>query len=182
MSLTSDKMYNEVPVVGTKYNFGDWKLYAIHNDKEIKGFFGDYRWLSNFKDSPVWYEELEYPSVECAFQAQKIVRQQRGSFTTMTAAESKKMWKLEKFTKIYQGEHWDKIKSDIMAALVFNKFYQTHHLRNLLINTGEKYLEETNHWHDNFWGHCVCQKCQNIFKKNELGKILMKVRAFWTNL
>jgi len=39
--------------------------------KEIKGFFGEYRFLSNFWFADVFYEGLVYPSVEHAFQAAK---------------------------------------------------------------------------------------------------------------
>lgn len=33
---------------GTRYEKGQWKEITTHNDKEIKGFFGEYRFLSNF--------------------------------------------------------------------------------------------------------------------------------------
>lgn len=45
-----------------------------------------------------------------------------------------------------------------------------------LQETGDKWLEEGNDWHDNYWGVCHCIKCQDIMGKNHLGKLLMKVR------
>ena len=34
----SDLMFDEVPLNGkTKYTKGDWRTYAIHDDKNIKG-------------------------------------------------------------------------------------------------------------------------------------------------
>ena len=65
-----------------------------------------------------------------------------------------------------------------MKGIVFDKFYRTYNIRNLLLETKDKYLEETNHWHDNFYGTCICKKCNNQ-GQNNLGKILMKIREFW---
>ena len=86
-------MFDEVPVVGTQYKTGDWKLYAAANDVEIKGFFGEYRWLSNFHICRVWFEGLCYPSSENAFQAAKIYPEHRHPFLDCSAAQSKKLWK-----------------------------------------------------------------------------------------
>jgi hypothetical protein len=42
-------MFNEVPDNSPIKNWKDYiNLYLIHDDKQIKGFFKDYRWLSNF--------------------------------------------------------------------------------------------------------------------------------------
>ncbi len=49
-------MFNKFPVVGNEYVKYDWPKIAVHDDKNIKGFFGDYRFLSNFYDSHVYYE------------------------------------------------------------------------------------------------------------------------------
>jgi hypothetical protein len=69
----SDLMFNEVPLEGKKfYRFGDWKEYAIHDSHLIHGFFGDYRWLSNFHSCPVYFDGLLYPSSENAYQAAKL--------------------------------------------------------------------------------------------------------------
>jgi len=48
--------------------------------------------------------------------------------------------------------------------------YQENPLRQKLLDTGEAYLEATNHWNDTFWGVC------NNKGRNELGKVLMLVR------
>ena len=51
------------------------------------------------------------------------------------------------------------------------KFYRNLDIREKLLATGDKYLEEKNFWNDVFWGV--------DYKKggeNKLGKILMKVR------
>lgn len=174
----TDKMFNEVPVVGDRYNYGDWKLYAIHDDKNIKGFFGDYRWLSNFYPGNIWYEGLNYPNSECAYQAAKVIASARQPFTSCTPAESKKIWR--KLPLLHTQTGWDDIKGDIMSFIVFEKFYRNLDLRGKLIQTGDKYLEETVHWHDNFFGVCICDVCKGL-GQNNLGHSLMKVRRFWQN-
>jgi ribA/ribD-fused uncharacterized protein len=45
-----------------------------------------------------------------------------------------------------------------------------------LISTGDEELIEINTWHDNFWGNCICAKCEKIKGQNWLGKLLMKIR------
>ena len=42
--------------------------------------------------------------------------------------------------------------------------------RNMLLDTGDAYLEETNYWHDTFWG------VYNGEGRNHLGRLLMVVR------
>lgn len=43
--------------------------------------------------------------------------------------------------------------------------------------TGDAFLEEGNHWHDNRWGRCSCERCSSKIAPNWLGKILMEIRA-----
>ena len=169
----SDIMYNETPVTGSHYKFGDWKLYAIHDDKNIKGFFGDYRWLSNFHSCPVYFEGLLYPSSENAYQAAKVVPEHRCELQSCTPAQSKRVWKT--LSKIDSSkENWNARKYDVMSIILFDKFYRNKDLRQELLNTGDKYLEETNHWKDQDWGVDI-----KLGGTNHLGKILMKIRTYW---
>lgn len=156
------------------------KNYLIHDDKQIKGFFGDYRWLSNFEPCHIWYEGATYPSVENAYQAAKILPEYRvDELQYCSAVEAKKNWK--KYPKINEtSTQWDARKYQVMAGLVFNKFLNNLDLRQKLLDTGDRYLEETNHWHDRFYGVCICKKCKNT-GKNNLGKILMQTRKYWQN-
>ncbi len=68
---------------------------------------------------------------------------------------------------------WDEMRFDIMSALVFDKFMRHADRRRMLLETGSRYLEETNHWNDRTWGVC------NNMGKNWLGVILMRTRAFF---
>lgn len=63
-----------------------------------------------------------------------------------------------------------------MYQVVLAKFNQNHHLKEQLLNTGSSILIEGNWWHDNFWGDCECINCSTLEGRNELGKIIMKIR------
>ena len=171
--LMNDFMYDEIPVVVTKYKFDDWKIYAVHDEMSIKGFFGDYRWLSNFFEAEVYYDGLKYHSSENAYQAAKVQEDYRHQLQICTYAESKKIWKSLPLIDD-SPEQWDDRKYDVMSSIVFDKFLRNKKLRNLLLETKDKYLEELNHWKDSYWGVDI-----KIGGQNNLGKILMKIRNYW---
>lgn len=171
----SDFFYDEVPVIGDKYKTGDWQLYAVHDDKNIKGFFGDYRWLSNFPKAVVYYEGLKYPSSENAYQAAKVEHDYRHLFQKFSSRESKNAWKEMPLIDDTPAQ-WDARKYEVMSVIIFDKFYRNKDLRQKLLDTGDKYLEETNHWKDSVWGVDIKHG-----GKNWLGQILMNIRTFWKN-
>lgn len=143
--------------------------YISHTDTEIKGFFEKQRYLSNYDPSPVWYEGLYYPTTENAYQAAKCyLEADRKRFQGISPADAKALGQI-----VPMRDDWDEAKFDIMSELVFQKFLKHKDKRTLLLATGDRYLEETNHWHDRTWG--VCQGVG----KNWLGVILMKTRSFF---
>jgi hypothetical protein len=172
----SEIMFNEIGVDGKMgtYKFGDWRSYAKHTDTEIKGFFGEYRWLSNFWTAPVYFDGMLYQSTENAYQAAKLIPEHREIFLICSAAESKREWKKPIYNRLYSPEEWEEIKYSIMMALVFDKFYRNKDLRNKLISTENKYLEETNHWKDQCWGVDI-----HLGGTNWLGQILTINRKIW---
>ncbi len=145
---------------------GKERDYIVHDENNVKGFFGDYRFLSNFHMAPVWYEGILYPSTEHAYQAAKTLDESvRMEFLGLTCGKAK-----NKGQEIGLRDNWDTIKYDVMFAVVFDKFFRHQDLKELLLSTGDKYLEETNHWGDKYYGVCEGEG------KNVLGKILMQVR------
>lgn len=140
---------------------------TVHNEDSIKGFQGEYRWLSNFYECSVEYQGLKYKSSEAAYQAQKTEdMNEREQFTDMSPAEAKKVGK----NGVKLRRDWENIKIWYMRDVLLAKFTQNEHLKEKLLATGEKYLEETNWWGDTFWGVCKGRG------KNELGAMLMAVR------
>ncbi len=144
--------------------------YAVHKNGEIRGFFGPYRFLSNFYilDSGVTFEDLMYPSTEHAYQAAKWPKDQRTQFLDVTAGQSKY---LGKDAPNFNTKKWNKNKVELMRALVYAKFERNIRLRKMLMAMDGYVLDERNSWGDVFWG--TNEKGEG---ENNLGKILMAVR------
>jgi len=134
--------------------------------KQVKGFQGEYRFLSNFHPCPVTFESLTYKSSEAAYQAQKTLDGElQEKFTTLNAREARKI-----------GKHifpiradWESEKLNIMYKILRIKFSQQP-MKDMLLETEDAYLEETNYWYDTFWG---------VYQgkgENHLGRLLMLVR------
>ena len=142
-----------------------------NNGFRIQGFFGQYRYLSNFWDCDVEYEGLKYKSSEAAFQAAKCKNNNdRIQFTSMEAKESKAAGKHVKLRS-----DWEEIKVGVMLEIVRAKFTQNPKLAQALKQTQFAKLIESNKWCDNFWGVCECDICDGV-GQNMLGEILMTVR------
>jgi ribA/ribD-fused uncharacterized protein len=166
-------LYNEIGPKGKEYRKEDWKEFVVHNEEEIKGFFGPYRFLSNFWPARVTFDGVEYRSVELAYQAAKWSEEKRIFFLTCTELESIDHNR-ENPPDLYSEEEWDKKKVVVMRYLVYQKFDPNINPENyqMLIETGDKHLEEMNWWEDTFWG-----TDQNSNGENMLGEILMETRA-----
>lgn len=150
---------------------GKERDYIVHDENNVKGFFGKYRFLSNFHLAEVYFEGLKYPSTEHAYQAAKSLDENiRKEFLELTCSKAK-----NKGQEILMREDWDIIKYDVMFSVVYDKFFRHKDLRQLLLETGDKYLEETNHWNDTYYGVC------NGKGQNNLGNILMQVRMIIKN-
>lgn len=133
---------------------------------EIKGFFKEYRYLSNFHMSSVLYEGILYPSSEHAYQAAKTLnRDKRLEMSRLpTPGLSKK-----EGSKLELRNDWEEVKYSVMKEILTEKF-KDKELSQKLLSTGDCYLEETNNWGDITWGVC------NGVGTNLLGKILMEIR------
>lgn len=138
----------------------------IMQHKEILGFNGEYRFLSNFWYCEVVFEDQKYRSVEHAYVAAKTLHLNLRK-------------RIQKVNNVGEVKHigrnlqlrpdWEDIKLEVMANLVYQKFLEEP-LRSQLLATEDAYLEEANHWGDTYWGVC------KGVGENMLGKILMMVR------
>lgn len=175
----SDLLFDEAEITpGKKYKFGDWKSIVTHDEENVKGFFGDYRWASNFHPCIVVHDALPFPSSEHAYmfakleQTEENAEQMKLTYDYIISLSEREVKKWGRSIEL--RSNWENIKYDIMAAIVFDKFSRNLDLREKLLATGNKYIEETNWWSDVYWGVDI--------KKggaNNLGKILMKTREFW---
>lgn len=134
----------------------------------INSFQGENRFLSNFWNSPIQYDGLTYQNAEAAFQAAKCINPaEKTQFTSMIKAGDAK----------YAGKRvklrpdWENVKIGIMTDILRIKFAPGSDLADKLLKTGDAELIEGNTWKDDFWG------VYNGRGRNELGKILMKIRA-----
>jgi len=135
----------------------------------INGFFGEYRFLSNYTLAEVIYEGDVYPSTEHAYQAAKSL--DRKERIPLMKADCTCKWAKHLGYGMILQKNWDQIKYEIMFELVRQKFTNHLDLKTKLLATGSAYLEETNTWNDKYWGVC------HGIGQNNLGKILMKVRS-----
>ena len=135
---------------------------------EIKGFENpQYRWLSNFYPIRMKMADgLTYGSTEHVYQAMKSnsLEDRAKVAASKTPGQAKRLGR-----RLKMREDWDQIKREIMKQILRVKF--THPiLRQKLLDTGDAYLEETNHWGDTYWGVC------HDVGLNQLGEILMEIR------
>lgn len=147
--------------------------HAQVTDSSIKGFFEEFRFLSNFHlcEVPVWEEGnilLVYPSSEHAYMAQKTdCMDTKRLFTSpdMSPKQARQMGQ-----QIELKSNWEQLKWDAMLKVNTSKYTHNPELASALLSTGTKYLEETNWWFDTYWG--VCEGVG----ENNLGKVLMTIR------
>lgn len=142
-------------------------------------FDGDYRFLSNFYPCEIEYEGQKFLSTEAAFQAAKVkgntpeeTRRLRKIFTQVNPGKAKRLGRQCKLRP-----DWEMVKDDVMYEIVKYKFTHHNHLKKLLLDTRTAVLIEGTTWHDNYWGNCTCERCKYTEGKNQLGKILMRVRS-----
>lgn len=135
----------------------------------IDQFVGKYEFLSNFFPTQVHLDDVDYPTVEHAYQAAKTPddgeRQQIRS--AKTPAQAKRLGQ-----KVLLRENWDVLKLEVMRALLVEKFSHSDN-RAKLEATSPAMLIEGNVWGDEFWGVC------KGIGQNNLGLLLMQIRDGW---
>lgn len=144
----------------------------------IDVFTGQYEFLSNFfVDASGYCAEVEYQALKAVTdEDREYVRQSYRFSKARIPREAKKRGK-----KIKLRADWEKIKLEVMEAVVRTKFL-SEVMKQLLLSTSHHKLVEGNWWHDTFWG--VCSGGMRVNRcpghppegENHLGEILMKVR------
>lgn len=141
--------------------------------KMIDKFDGEFAFLSNFYPSTISDGYTIFPTVEHYFQANKC--EYIDDYNAIAAAPTPGKAKRIGRQAILRND-WEQDKMNVMEAALRKKF-AIPKLREQLLATGDAWLEEGNYWHDNFWGVCHCLDCQDKRGLNNLGKLLMKIRA-----
>lgn len=140
---------------------------AIETETQILGLFGKFRPLSNFHLEPFIVDGLKFQTSEAAYMAEKtfLAKEKLALVACETGLAAKKLGQL-----VTLRDDWELIKEMKMLKVLRAKFAQSKFCAELLLSTGDKYIEETNWWHDNYWGKC------EEHGLNTLGRILMKIR------
>lgn len=151
-------------------------LFGDSENDMIMEFKGEYAFLSNFYPVVVYFEDVNYPTVEHAYAASKSKEgMYRYRISQLKAEEAGKAKRMGRKCKL--REDWDLVKISIMKRLLMQKF-SYEDFREKLLATGDKTIVEGNYWHDNFWGTCRCGKGEcGYHGKNMLGKLIMEVRG-----
>jgi ribA/ribD-fused uncharacterized protein len=138
----------------------------------IERFAGDYDFLSNFYPSVITLDDLNFNTVEHAFQAAKTddLDERRSIQLAPSPARAKQLGR-----KVTLRSDWENVKYSIMETLVRQKFTRYSELGEMLLGTGSAELIEGNSWNDRTWG-MTKNKQGEFIGKNWLGIILMKVR------
>lgn len=157
---------------------------------EIRGFFGEWRFLSNFHLCNVVFEGEVYPSTEHAYQAAKALDPEAREKFRYAGVEPRHAKKMGGALKLRPD--WEEVKVAVMRDLLMQKFYPTI-LRRKLLCTFTAELVEANWWHDRWWGVCcseyelggVVRKCKQGPHESEglnhLGRLLMEVRTYYAS-
>lgn len=132
----------------------------------IERFSGPHAFLSNFYESPLYYDGRLWLTVEHAFQAKKTPFAEEKDMIQRceTPGRAKKLGR-----KVRLRDNWDEIKIGVMLHLLQLKFMDPA-FAEMLLQTGKAQLIEGNTWGDRFWGVCGDEG------ENWLGRLLMVVR------
>lgn len=120
------------------------------------------------------YDGLVFDCSECAYQAARTDDvEMKAKIAQMNPYDVVNM---VKNNEVVTKSSWDEEKLAVMYELAWQKFCNNQELREKLLATGDMLLEEGNTWGDVFWGIC------DGIGENNLGKILMQVRANLQNM
>lgn len=135
-------------------------------------FDNEFTFCSNFAACEIEYNGHKYKTTEHAFQAAKADNEEERQWVAdaATPGEAKRRGR-----QVHLRKDWEVVKDQIMLDIIRIKF-QNPDMRWRLVKSRDWILCENNYWHDNYWGNCTCERCQDIFGQNRLGNILMQVR------
>lgn len=131
--------------------------------------------LSNFYTDPFYLPELDavVASAEHGFNALKTSypREQR---QVLAAATPKAAKAAGRAVTLRPG--WDTGARVWAMRRVLGGKFTVPATAQVLLGTGDLRLVETNTWHDQFWGDCLCPRHAPVPGANMLGELLMDLR------
>jgi len=141
----------------------------------IDQFKDDFRFLSNFFDSPFTHNGIVFPTNEHFYQAMKTLNiATRKKIAALDSPEKAKKYGRTLVLRL----GWEENKIRVMRKGLELKFITGSLLAEMLLATFPEELFEGNYWGDTFWG--VDLKNNNV-GENWLGKLLMERRDWLLN-
>lgn len=138
-------------------------------DNPIKGFRGEYRFLSNFYDCAYSDGSINFFCSEQGYMFEKSCDPEyRKRILACTSAYQCKT--VGRHAKL--NEDWDSIKRYEAMLKHLRLKFAVPAMRDLILATQNRYLEETNYHYDVHWG----VSAQSGKGQNHLGRLLMCVR------
>lgn len=139
--------------------------------------------LSNFEKCYIKYKGHLFATTEQAFMWEKAVFfNDRESANKIIKEENPaKAKKLGREVKNFDDSLWSKVCYDFMYKVNYEKYFQNTRLKNILLNTGDKILVETN-FRDTRWAIGLPAEDDRVLDESQwqgenlLGKVLMQVR------
>ena len=140
----------------------------------IKQFTGDTRYLSNFINVKIKLFNIEYPSIEHAYQSAK---NDNRLWKKLCADPCNNAGTIKIMgSQIKLKSNWESIKMDIMEECIDQKFNQEP-FKSKLMATNEEHIQEGNHWKDTYWG----VNLRTGKSHNYLGSLIMIKRTSLKN-
>ncbi|MBZ8183259.1 NADAR family protein [Oscillatoria salina] len=132
-----------------------------------------YGCFSNFSPHPIYLENLDWKTVEHYYQAHKYLGSKNEAIISeiRQAATPEEAAALGRNPELSLRDDWEQVKKQVMWKGVLTKFLTHRDIQKILLSTGDEIIVEDSP-KDYYWG---CG--QNRTGMNELGKILMAVRA-----
>lgn len=135
----------------------------------------DFYVLSNFSAFSIYFNGIQYPTSEHAYQAAKFMGMNNITATETAdrirwAKSAHEAFKIAEEMKNFRNPEWDKMRIDAMTKVLRAKVQQHSYVRRKLMDTGFRKLVE-NSWRDDFWGTGPDNDGANI-----LGKLWMEIR------
>lgn len=174
---------------GTKYKLfeadslpAEYSLAKAKTVKTAQGIFfhSENSFLSNFYASPIWVDDIAFPTAEHRYQSQKCkmagdLRAMKRVITAATPLDAKKIADM-----VPENAEWRSKREGIMKSTIDEKFSQNEDIAKLLVNTGDaKLYEATMNSYFGIGATLHSREVRDLSFKglNKLGEILQAKRS-----
>lgn len=139
--------------------------------------------LSNFEKCYIKYKGHLFATTEQAFMWEKAIffNDHESASKILREENPAKAKKLGREVKNFDDSKWSKVCYEVMYKINYEKYFQNTRLKNILLNTGDKILVETN-FRDTRWAIGLPAEDDRVLDESQwqgenlLGKVLMQVR------